>query len=54
MCKTNKEGGVGFKDLKAWNLALLTKVLWHIQEKRDSLWIEWVHHIYLKHVELWE
>lgn len=27
MCKPKEEKGLGFKDLKAWNLALLAKVL---------------------------
>lgn len=33
--------------VKAWNKALLFKVLCHVQEK-DSLWIRWIHHTYLE------
>ncbi|GFY93866.1 hypothetical protein Acr_09g0003120 [Actinidia rufa] len=31
------EGGLGFIDLHAWNLALLSKSLWNLQSKKDSV-----------------
>lgn len=43
---------MGFKDLWSWNLALLAKVLWRIQEE-DALWFKWVHHTYLSRIDLW-
>lgn len=52
MCKSKEEGGFGLRDLKAQNLALLSKVLWHIHEKHNTLWIICVHHAYLRDVEL--
>ncbi|XP_022868525.1 uncharacterized protein LOC111388095 [Olea europaea var. sylvestris] len=48
LCLPRDEGGLGLMKLKSWNLALLTKSLWNIQHKKDSLWIRWVHQIYLK------
>jgi len=47
MCLPKSEGGLGFRDLKAWNYSLLAKCLWNIHKKKDSLWVRWVHHIYL-------
>ncbi|GFZ07066.1 hypothetical protein Acr_19g0000030 [Actinidia rufa] len=43
ICRPKPEGGLGFIDLHAWNLALLSKSLWKIQSKKDSLWVKWVH-----------
>ncbi|GFZ21585.1 hypothetical protein Acr_29g0007470 [Actinidia rufa] len=41
------EGGLGIKNMKAWNKALLSKTLWDIQAKKDTLWVQWVHQIYM-------
>ncbi|XP_073029325.1 uncharacterized protein [Primulina eburnea] len=46
LCKPCDDGGMGLKNLKAWNKALLAKTLWKIHLKKDSLWIRWVNHIY--------
>ncbi|GFS32294.1 hypothetical protein Acr_00g0021820 [Actinidia rufa] len=40
-----EEGGLDLRDSKAWNKALLSKSLWEIQAKKDTLW---VHHVYMK------
>ncbi|CAH2936087.1 MAG: hypothetical protein CPSOU_6785 [uncultured Paraburkholderia sp.] len=48
-----QEGGLGLRDLSAWNKALLTKVLWKIQHKKDTLWVRWMHHIYLQRTDIW-
>ncbi|GFZ15678.1 hypothetical protein Acr_25g0000870 [Actinidia rufa] len=54
VCKPKSEGGLGFIDLNAWNMALMSKSLWNLQAKKDSLWVKWVSHIYLKAQTLWE
>ena len=54
VCKPKSEGGLGFIDLNAWNMALMTKSLWNLQAKKDSLWVKWVSHIYLKGQPFWE
>jgi len=48
MCLPKSEGGLGFRDLKTWNDALLAKYLWNIHKKKDTLWVRWVHQIYLR------
>ncbi|GFS30621.1 hypothetical protein Acr_00g0012980 [Actinidia rufa] len=35
------EGGLGIRNSKAWNKALLSKTMWDIQLKKDSLWVQW-------------
>lgn len=53
MCLEKQFGGLGLRDTKTWNEALLTKTLWNIHSKKDSLWCKWVHHIYIKGGSLW-
>ncbi|GFY92965.1 hypothetical protein Acr_08g0013610 [Actinidia rufa] len=48
------EGGLGIRNSKAWNKALLSKTMWDIQSKKDPLWVQWVHHIYMKHTNFWD
>ena len=37
MCKPKAEGGIGFKDLRAFNLALLAKQGWRLIQNPGSL-----------------
>ena len=37
MCTPKEYGGLGFRDLKAFNLALLAKQGWHLQKNPHSL-----------------
>ncbi|GFS40060.1 hypothetical protein Acr_00g0066450 [Actinidia rufa] len=48
------EGGLGIRNMKAWNKALLSKTLWDIQAKKDSLWVQWVHQIYMSNSNFWD
>lgn len=54
VCLPKREGGLSFRDLKAWNSALLSKTLWNICAKKDSLWIQWVNHEYLRGRSIWD
>ncbi|XP_075508007.1 uncharacterized protein LOC142544859 isoform X3 [Primulina tabacum] len=47
------DGGLGLKNLRAWNLALIAKTLWKIHLKKDNLWIKWINHIYSNFGDVW-
>lgn len=49
-----EEGGLGVRDLGAWNRALMAKLWWNLHMKKDSLWIKWIHHFYFKQTSVWE
>lgn len=50
ICLPRESGGLGLRNLKLWNKALLCKLLWKIQSKKDSLWIKWIHHFYFNDI----
>ncbi|XP_057958496.1 uncharacterized protein LOC131151259 [Malania oleifera] len=53
ICLPKTEGGLGVFDLNIWNIALLSKALWNIHSKKDSVWTKWIHHMYLTDSSIW-
>ncbi|CAH9083664.1 unnamed protein product [Cuscuta europaea] len=53
ICLPKNEGGLGIRDTKVWNNALLSRTLWNIHGNKESLWVKWVHGIYLKGRCVW-
>ncbi|XP_074301196.1 uncharacterized protein LOC141632554 [Silene latifolia] len=53
ICHKKKHGGLGLKDLHAWNVAAIRKYVWWVAMKADHLWVRWVHAIYIKS-KTWE
>ena len=47
-CTPRKYGGLGLKNFIAWNKARIAKLIWSIAQKKDILWVKWVHERYLK------
>lgn len=54
VCRPKEEGGLGIRHLATWNMAILSKIIWNIHAKRDTLWIRWIHEVYLKNRSVWE
>ncbi|XP_074293324.1 uncharacterized protein LOC141620317 [Silene latifolia] len=52
-CLPKEHGGLGIINCHLWNVALLGKYAWWIHKKKDSLWVQWVHHIYIKQRDWW-
>ncbi|XP_074283602.1 uncharacterized protein LOC141608142 [Silene latifolia] len=48
VCTPKKEGGLGLRNLTTWNMAAVGKLAWWVTNRPDKLWVQWVHHIYLK------
>ncbi|XP_019179011.1 PREDICTED: uncharacterized protein LOC109174211 [Ipomoea nil] len=53
ICLPKEEGGLGLRNIKIWNAAVLSKLIWNIHERKDSLWIKWIHSYYLQDKEFW-
>lgn len=47
-CWPKKQGGWGFRNLILWNQAAVGKLAWAIAQKKDNLWVKWVHSLYIK------
>uniref|UniRef100_A0A803P4V0 Reverse transcriptase n=1 Tax=Cannabis sativa TaxID=3483 RepID=A0A803P4V0_CANSA len=45
ICQPKASGGLGIKNLEAWNKAAICKYIWAISNKQESLWLRWVHSI---------
>ncbi|XP_062076005.1 uncharacterized protein LOC133780148 [Humulus lupulus] len=53
VCLPKKLGGIGFREGKKWNMALMAKFLWATSTKQDCLWVKWINSIYLKEQIIW-
>nr|GEZ64061.1 hypothetical protein [Tanacetum cinerariifolium] len=54
VCKPKDEGGLGIKSLEVWNIALISKHIWNIIYKKESMWVKWVHVYKLKGRNFWD
>ncbi|KAL2927139.1 hypothetical protein RDABS01_028736 [Bienertia sinuspersici] len=54
VCKPKSKGGLGVRDLHLWNLLAVGKLVWQIEKKKDSLWVKWVHNIYIRGQVWWD
>ncbi|RAL47356.1 hypothetical protein DM860_013321 [Cuscuta australis] len=54
VCRPKKEGGLGIKNLALWNYACNHSLLWDIANKKDVLWVKWIHNKYLKGSSIWD
>ncbi|KAL8129709.1 hypothetical protein V2J09_018864 [Rumex salicifolius] len=52
ICKPKSEGGLGFKDLQAWNKAC--RSIFEITTDTPSLWLLWIKHHYIKRTNFWD
>ncbi|VFQ78803.1 unnamed protein product [Cuscuta campestris] len=53
ICKPKDEGGLGLNQPIIWNQALLSKNLWNIASNKETLWVQWVHSVYLDGNDFW-
>lgn len=43
-CVPRKEGGLSFKQLRAWNCAAIGKLLWRIHSNANDIWVQRIKH----------
>ncbi|KAJ9536436.1 hypothetical protein OSB04_un000394 [Centaurea solstitialis] len=53
VCKPVLCGGLGFKRLSSWNRTLITKQLWDLLSKRETLWVRWIWRFRILNGSLW-
>ena len=53
ICSMKKAGGLGIRNLNDWNKAAMYKHIWAIENGKESLWLMWINHIYLKYEDIW-
>uniref|UniRef100_A0A803PG06 Reverse transcriptase zinc-binding domain-containing protein n=1 Tax=Cannabis sativa TaxID=3483 RepID=A0A803PG06_CANSA len=54
LCYPKKEGGLGLLNIAQWNIAAMFKHIWAVANKKDNLWVKWVHCVYIKNHNWWE
>lgn len=54
ICLPKNEGGLGMKQIRAWNVAAIAKNLWNICLHKETLWVRWIHQIYIKGSSIWD
>ena len=48
VCTPKKSGDLGIRNLEVLNVAAVFKIAWHISTMQDSLWVKWIHKVYMK------
>ena len=48
ICLPKSAGGWNVINLKCWNQVALSKHFWNLANKKDVLWVKWVHEYYIK------
>ncbi|KAG9133258.1 hypothetical protein Leryth_020753 [Lithospermum erythrorhizon] len=54
ICTPKLEGGLGLMDIWKWNVALLTRAIWHFYRESDTIWVKFVKHFYLGSTSFWD
>ncbi|XP_019259636.1 PREDICTED: uncharacterized protein LOC109237735 [Nicotiana attenuata] len=48
MCALRATGGLNLINMALWNKAAITKTCWELANKKDKLWIKWIHSYHIK------
>lgn len=47
VCKPKNEGGLGIQSIKEANKVCYIKLIWRIVTHQPTLWVNWIHRVYL-------
>lgn len=53
VCRPKQSGGLGLRSLLHANMTLMLKLFWNVANKKDVLWIWWIHARYIKENNVW-
>ncbi|GJV95770.1 putative reverse transcriptase domain, reverse transcriptase zinc-binding domain protein [Tanacetum coccineum] len=54
ICLPIRDGGLGIRNLKIFNISLMTTHIWNIVSNKESLWVRWIHMYKLKGRTIWD
>ncbi|XP_023752887.1 uncharacterized protein LOC111901263 [Lactuca sativa] len=54
ICRPKAYGGLGVKNLRKWNDALLAKHVWNVINNKNSLWVRWMKTNYISDRNFWD
>lgn len=54
LCQPVSTGGLNFINIELWNQAAICKLLWSVCQRKEKMWIIWVHTYYIKGRSVWE
>ncbi|GAV85105.1 hypothetical protein CFOL_v3_28544 [Cephalotus follicularis] len=53
LCHPKEEGGLGIKNMRAWNKAAIMQLGWEIVTRKESMWVRWCYQVLLKDKSFW-
>ncbi|XP_074305955.1 uncharacterized protein LOC141641184 [Silene latifolia] len=53
ICAPWVEGGFNIKNLTVWNQAAMLSWLWKLDQKKESIWVNWMSKYYLQDHSIW-
>ncbi|XP_009790510.1 uncharacterized protein [Nicotiana sylvestris] len=48
MCLPKSAGGYNLLNIRVWNRVTITNADWDLAQKKDKMWIKWIHTYYIK------
>lgn len=48
ICKPKLAEGLNFTNMMVWNKAAICTSLWNLCNKKDKIWVKWVHTYYIQ------
>ncbi|MFS7917032.1 putative RNA-directed DNA polymerase [Helianthus anomalus] len=54
VCVPMCQGGLGLKLLRTWNIALISKHVWNVITRKESLWVKWIYSYRIKNNNFWD
>lgn len=54
LCFPKIEGGLGVRQIDAWNKSAIGMMLWKVVTRHKCLWTKWVDSVYLKGMRIWQ